>query len=335
MTYRGVFCAVILSAGLLFCAPVWAAGSTPQPESAASLRIAVLKFGTVNWVMDVIKHHKLDRAEGFELEVQAYAGKQAAAVAFQAKSADLAVNDWFWVSRQRSLGRKVSFVPYSTAAGSLVVPKGSSIKGVEDLPGKRLGIAGGPLDKNWLLMRFWARSDKSIDLDKALEKVFAAPPLLAKQVEIGGVDAAVLFWPYVARLQAKGMNRLIAMEKILANVGIKSRIPLVGYIFREEDDKVKKGTMAAFFRAVRKAEIILKDQDAEWARIRPLLRAGDNETFAALRQGFRSGILEAWGETERKDAKKLYRILATVGGERLVGKAPAMAEGTFWPQVVY
>jgi hypothetical protein len=32
------------------------------------LRIAVLKFGTVNWELDVIKHHGLDKANGFTLE---------------------------------------------------------------------------------------------------------------------------------------------------------------------------------------------------------------------------------------------------------------------------
>ena len=41
------------------------------------LRIAVLKFGTVNWELDVIRHHGLDKANGFTLEVLPVAIKQA------------------------------------------------------------------------------------------------------------------------------------------------------------------------------------------------------------------------------------------------------------------
>jgi NitT/TauT family transport system substrate-binding protein len=33
---------------------------------------------------------------------------------------------------------------------------------------------------------------------------------------------------------------------------------------------------------------------------------------------------------EEADAGKLYRVLAEIGGEKLVGSAPEMAPGTFW-----
>ena len=36
-----------------------------------------------------------------------------------------------------------SFIPYSTAAGSLVVPKDSEIRSLQDLAGRRIGTAGG------------------------------------------------------------------------------------------------------------------------------------------------------------------------------------------------
>ena len=32
------------------------------------LRVGVLKFGTVNWELDVLRHHGLDRKHGFELD---------------------------------------------------------------------------------------------------------------------------------------------------------------------------------------------------------------------------------------------------------------------------
>ena len=36
---------------------------------------------------------------------------------------------------------------------------------------------------------------------------------------------------------------------------------------------------------------------------------------------------------EEADAGKLYGVLAEIGGEKLVGSAPEMAPGTFWPEL--
>ncbi len=41
----------------------------------AKVRAGVLTFGTVNWELDVIRHHGLDRKEGVELEVVGLGGK--------------------------------------------------------------------------------------------------------------------------------------------------------------------------------------------------------------------------------------------------------------------
>ena len=51
--------------------------------AADKLRAAVFKFGTVNWELDVIKHHELDRAQGVRLEVVGLASKQATTIALQ------------------------------------------------------------------------------------------------------------------------------------------------------------------------------------------------------------------------------------------------------------
>ncbi len=78
----------------------------PTTAMAGPLKLAVLKFGTVNWELDVIKTHKLDTAEGVQLEILLLASKNATAVALQADSADMIVTDWVWVTRQRSNGKR-------------------------------------------------------------------------------------------------------------------------------------------------------------------------------------------------------------------------------------
>jgi len=307
-------------------------GTGAEPES---IRIGALKFGTVNWELDVIRHHGLDEAEGIRLDVVDLASKQATTVAFQAGDVDAIVTDWIWVSRQRHEGRDYSFVPYSTAVGALVVPANSPIRGLADLESRRVGIAGGPLDKSWLLLRALARQRHGMDLDADVDKVFGAAPLLTKQIEIGEIDAVVNYWHYVARLQAKGMNRLLGLRDVARSLGVDADVPMLGYVFREQWARDHDGVMQAFARASRKAKDILLVSDAEWDRLRPLMRVKDDTTAIALRDGYRAGIPKSWGEPERAGASRIFAILADVGGEQLVGPGLVLADGTFWPEVTY
>ena len=110
-------------------------------------------YGSVNWELKLIKELSLDKNNGFNLEIVELASKNAAAVALQGGAVDMIVTDWFWVSRQRNEGRLFTFVPHSMAAGGLIVAKDSSIKNEKDLRGKKIGIAGGQVDKGWLIFR--------------------------------------------------------------------------------------------------------------------------------------------------------------------------------------
>lgn len=60
--------------------------------------MGVLKFGTVSWELDTIKHHGLDAAEGIDLQVVELASNQATQVALQGGAVDMIVSDWLWVS---------------------------------------------------------------------------------------------------------------------------------------------------------------------------------------------------------------------------------------------
>ncbi len=86
---------------LLLTAAIWGFSHQAQAEP---VRVGVLKFGTVAWELEVIKHHGLDRKAGFELEVVPFASTLATKVALQAGALDVIVSDWFWVSRQRAAG---------------------------------------------------------------------------------------------------------------------------------------------------------------------------------------------------------------------------------------
>ena len=110
-------------------------------RAGETVRVAVLKFGTVNWQLDSLKANGFDRARGFDLEVLPLAGKNATAVALQADEVDMIVTDWIWALRQRAAGLEVFFVPYSTVLGALMLRDGLEIA---DLRGYRACASAWP-----------------------------------------------------------------------------------------------------------------------------------------------------------------------------------------------
>lgn len=307
------------------------------PLGAADLgviRAGVLRFGTVSWELDVLKHHGLDRKEGFTLDVTAFASNDAADVALLGDAVDMIVEDWLWVSRQRAEGVLLSFIPYSSNVGFVVARPERGIRSLADLVGKTLGVAGGALDKGWLLVQALARK-QGIDLAKAAKVVYGAPPLLSEKLKQGELDAALLYWHFAARLEAQGYPKVIGVAEAQEALGVPASTPQLGYVFKESWAKAAPERIAAFARASRAAKAIMKESDAEWERIRPLTRAEDDATLAMLRDRYREGIVTSWGDAERAAAAKLYAVLAELGGEQLVGRSKTLVDGTFWPLVRY
>ncbi len=307
------------------------AASPLRAAGAATVRVGVLPFGTVNWELAAMAGGGFARGAGIDLQIMEVASPTAGQIALQSNAVDVIASDWIWVARQRSSGQDLSFVPYSSAVGSIVVPKGSAVQGIADLAGKRIGIAGGPLDKGWLLLRAQAGRAHGLDLMTAAEPVFGAPPLLSQQLEAGRLDAVLTYWHYAARLAAKGHRELIGVAELAGKLGLEADVPMLGYVFRTAWAKENPAAIEGFIQASRDAKALLRDKDEAWGEIEPLMKADDQATFEALRAGFRAGIPERWTERERKEAEKLFAILAELGGRDLVGSATSVPEGTFWP----
>lgn len=311
--------------------------SVPQGHAAETpnkVKIAVLKFGTVSWVLDTIQANGFDKAEGIELDIVPLASTQATTVGLQGRSVDIAATDWLWVSRERNSGGDFTFSPFTTALGSIMVPPGSPIKTLGDLKGKRLGVAGGPLDKSWLLIVAYSLRTAKIDLRTDTRQEYGAPPLLNERAKQGQIDAVLNFWPYAARLEAEGFTQLIGLEEVVRELGAKGEVAMVGYVFSEDWAKKNLDSVQGFLRAAAKADDLLATSDAEWDRLKPLMAENDpsftEATFEALRRRYREGIPERSVAQNEADAKVLYQFLRELGGEKLVGPGTELAPGTFW-----
>lgn len=321
--YRRLFTRWILTLSLL-------AGLISPAFALEKVRVGVLEFGTVNWEMDVIQTHKLAEQQGIELEVVRLASADASTVALQGGAVDMIVSDWVWVARQRAAGQDYTLFPYSNAVGELLVKADSPIKTLADLKGKKLGVAGGASDKSWLLLRAFAQQTQKLDLQAETEPQYAAPPLLNELMQRGDLDAVLNFWNYAARLKAAGMRSIITVPDTLEGLGIQRDLPLIGWVFSEKWAQANAASVNGFLTASYAAKQKMQSDNAEWERLRPRMKAEDDAVFTALRDGFRAGIPACFGDKEKQAATDTFRVLAEIGGEKLVGKATALDKGVFW-----
>ncbi len=293
------------------------------------VRAAVLKIGTVNWELQTIKTLGLDTKHGFELDVQGYAGNDATRIAFAGGEADIVVADWIWTARQRADGKNYVTFPYSTAVGGVVVGKDSDAKTLQDLAGAKIGIAGGPVDKSWLILRAYAQQEYGMDLAGSTEQVFGAPPLIFKSGLKGDVDGAINFWHFMAKMKASGMRQIISVSEAAEALGLDPKTPLLGYVMTDEFVAANPKIALGFYNATRDAKAVLASDDSAWETLRPSMNAKTDAQFIALRDDWRSGI-PAPGPVDQDAVAAFLAVMSDLGGEKLVGKASTLPAGTFY-----
>ncbi len=308
--------------------------STPLAAGSRPITVGALAYGTLNWELTVIRREGLDRRQGFNLEIRTLANPQAGRIALQGGTVDIIVTNWLWAARQRNQGIGFSAVPYSLTHGALIVPAGAPVHTIGDLAGKRIGVAGGPLYENWLLLKALAEREYNLDLERAATPVFGAPPLLNQQMIQGRLDALLNYWHYAARLEARGYKRLFVGKDLLESLGIQPPVPTLSYVFRDRWAGDHKDTLDAFLRAAYGAKDAICTDPRVWRYIAPLSGSDDRGVRAALRERYCEGRVRSWGKAEIHAAKKLYALLRREGGEKLTGKAETLPRGTFWPHFV-
>ncbi|MDD1624048.1 MAG: transporter substrate-binding domain-containing protein [Methylococcaceae bacterium] len=294
-----------------------------------TIRIGVQASGTLEWELSALQDDPQVKSADFQLEIQHVANAEAGKIALQSGAVDMIVSDWIWVSNLRTSGTDFTFYPYSTTSGALVVAGKSPIHFIKDLKGKRLGIAGGELDKNWLLLQALAQKEQ-LDLNASVEKTFGAPPLMNEQIKQNRVDAVLTYWHFAARLEAQGYRQIIDGRGILKGLGIDEKVPNIGYVFKQSWAESHKEAINSFFKASKQAKNRLCTSDAAWQKVIPLTQTDDLPTQTKLRQRYCEGGIEQWGEKEQQAAARIYGMLRTLSDNRLTGQSAYLQPGTFW-----
>jgi NitT/TauT family transport system substrate-binding protein len=299
--------------------------------AADRIRIAAQKTGTFAWELEILKAHGLDQKANLDIETTELASPEAGKIAMEGGSVDLMLSDWLWVERERALGDDVVFYPYSNTLGAVMVPANSPIAGIADLKEKKLGVAGGPLDKSWLLLQAQALRS-GINLKTQAEIAYGAPPLIEQIALQGETDATLTFWNFCAELEAKGMRRAVPMADVMKSLGAKGPVAMVGYVFSGGWAQRNRALLDRFFAVTREARQFLAESPAEWQRLAPRIGVSGASALDIYRQRYLEGIPRRPLSAEVADAKTLYGVLAGIGGTDLVGPAHEFDPGTFYSE---
>jgi NitT/TauT family transport system substrate-binding protein len=300
-----------------------------QAGAADKLRLAVQKTGTFSWELAIMSGRGLDKKAGLDIEVTELASPEAGKIALLGGSADIILSDWLWVARQRSLGGRLVFVPYSTALGAVMVDQASPIQDLDGLRGKKIAVAGGPLDKSWLMLQAFAR-EAHFDIASEATVIYGAPALLYQKAANGEADATLNFWNFCLALETRGFRRLIGMDEVERRLGVKGPVSMVGYVFDEGFARSHADALARFFKIAAEAKDLLAHSDTDWETIAPQTGIGDKAQLALYRQSYIDGIPRRPVEEEAADARVLYRVLAKTGGADLTGPAKELDEETYY-----
>jgi NitT/TauT family transport system substrate-binding protein len=297
---------------------LWLVVAVAPSFAADTVRIGLQTTGTFAWQLDVIRRHGLAANAHLDLKVSEFASPDAGKLALNSGSVDIAVVDWLWVARARALGAKLLFYPYSTAVGAIMVKGDSPLLGIEDLRGRILAIAGGPLDKSWLIVQAAAKR-RGIDLKSDARLEYGAPPLMAEKLRQGEADAGLNFWNFCAVLEVRGFRRIFDVREAEAELGLREPVALIGYVFSERFAADHRSELDRFIDIAQQANDIMLRSDPEWDALRPLMKAEDDATFKAYRDRTRQGVPRRSIAAEAQDARALFKALAGIGGAELVG----------------
>lgn len=299
--------------------------------AAKPIRIALQEGGTASWEAAAMRELGIDAEHGITLEIRPVADSRAGQVALQAGEVDTILSDFVWVSIQRNRGADFTLVPHSLAVGGLMVKPGGPVAGVGDLQGRTLAVAGGPVDKSYVILQAYYNARTGRVLPEDVTAQFGAPPLVNELLVTGGAQAALNFWHFNARARVAGMEELISVRQMLSELGVARQPPLLGWVFSEQVAARRTEEFRRFLDASFATKERLLSEDAVWERIRPAMNVGEDDAlFAALRDGYRAGIVTSYGEADIAAATAAYALMAKYGGSELIGDNPDLAEGTFW-----
>jgi NitT/TauT family transport system substrate-binding protein len=279
------------------------------------LRAAFEATGSGAWLMRAITACGLDEANGYRLELQLgddhmRGGRQATEARLIDGAVDVIDTDWLSLARHRAAGLPlVAVAPYGAVFGGLVVRRGACVRGLADLPGRRIGVVHAQ-DKNWLLLRALCRQRHGFDPAADARCVAAgSKTALRDALRDGELDGALLYWHQIPALVADGECREVCdfAASLTRFPASRPAVPTSFFVMREAMLTAAPALAHGFSRSVQAAAGRLRADAFLWSRVSGV--AAGTRAGAALRRKWLARIGLPWAADMAARLQELAALL--------------------------
>jgi NitT/TauT family transport system substrate-binding protein len=239
-------------------------GGSDEPSSSGTglekttLNVGMLPVGDVAQLQVAIDRGFFT-SEGLTVKTQTLQGGAEAVPKLKSKNLDISFGAWvpFFMAQESGAIELHAVAPaFDSGPGThvVLVPKDSPIKSARDLAGKKIGI-NVKHNLGSLLMQATLQP-QGVKLDD--EKDFVAMPFpnMEAALKSRSVDAAQGVEPFNTQIQqAIGARQLVDLS-----AGPTAKFPIAGYVSTKDFAEENPKTVAAFQRAIGKAQAMLTDK---------------------------------------------------------------------------
>jgi NitT/TauT family transport system substrate-binding protein len=245
----------VLAIALAFGA---ACGGSGGEKSASGLERSEVRLGTMTVAdtapVQIALSKGLFKAEGLTVKTQVIQGGAAGVPLLKSGRLDFSFGNY--VSLLTAGTKDPGFKPRIVAEGfrsaprthTLMVRGDSPYRTVEDLAGKKIGV-NTKRNISTMLVRA-AAQPQGVAFDEDKNFVEIAPPAMEQALKSGSVDAVQAIEPFGTQMRESMGARMVAD----LSTGETDGLPIAGYAATEKFVKKNPKTVAAFQRALQKAQ---------------------------------------------------------------------------------
>jgi NitT/TauT family transport system substrate-binding protein len=322
---RRTFLSGALALGL--AVPLAACGDDDEQAAAGGLEKDEITVGTIligdTAPLEIALARGLFKAEGLTVKKSVIAGGAEAVPKLKGGQLDISVSNWVSMISAFARGAfQPRFVAECSQAApgthTLLVPKDSTIRTLADLRGKKIGV-NTTRNVGTLMVRS-ATQAAGVQLDEDRNFVEVPPPNFEAALRSGSIDAVQAIEPFSTQIQRKLGARLLADM----SSGATADFPLAGWIATDEFVKENPKTLAAFQRAIIKAQGAAADPKAVQDILPKYARGINADVAASMKQTRFPTSLDPARLQRVADTMQRYGLLSKpVDVKPLIVAAPA------------
>ena len=271
----------------------------------------------------------IDKKYNIAAEYRAYPTLDGLFTAIRGKDVDVGFGGWTAIAQFRGKGMPVTMI-FPVGRGvtvDVIVPMNSPIKSIADLKGKKVGSFAGAAGTATVLFRVITSKVHGFDPGKTGDLQFAGPGLLPAFLDKGEIDAAVMFDPLAAKLEASGKYRSLGNLADAYKAATGDDFLWIGYSTNDDFIKAEPEALMNFTRAWLEAIEYVKTHpevfDAYGTKY-----GLDKAAVALLRERVLADYTTTWDEDRITALRRFGTLANEVMGGGYLDTVPAAAFST-------